>query len=142
MCLTPPLPTYIPIINLQRYSTMKELEEKLWPSGGLLNRMSWRLKGALSWENKFDMEERRHQELLAILTRIIQTPELLGRRAIRKVINMDGFEDYIEDQQRDFMREKEIAAAKAEKAELIVPQEKRVVDVLIEAWEEKLIIGA
>lgn len=63
MCLTYPLSTHTPIIKIPRYSTMKELEKKFWLSGGLLNRMSWRVKGALSWESKFDMEERRPADL-------------------------------------------------------------------------------
>jgi len=143
--------------QLQRYSDVKKLEEKYWPSDGLLKRVSWRVKGALSWESKYDMMERRHQELLAILTRILDTPELLGRRAARRLMGVDELEELIEYRRnppRDFMQGKkehtyfamktneEIAASTVEEKALIARQEKRVLEVVIEAWEEELVIGA
>jgi len=125
---------------------VKKLEEKYWPSGGLLKRVSWRVKGALSWESKYDRMERRHQELLAILTRILETPELLGRRAARRLMNVDELGEFIEYRRnppRDFMQGKkehtyfamktneEIAASTVEEKALIARQEKRVVEVVL-----------
>jgi hypothetical protein len=136
---------------MQRFSTVKDLEEKFWPADGLLKRVPWRVKEALFWESEYDTLIRRHKELSNILTRIVETPALVGLQEVRELMDMDELDDLVEyrrNRPRNFMRgtkehtyfakktREEIAATKAEDAEIIACQKKEVVKAITEMWEQ------